>query len=200
MASVWDERFAGQGYVYGTAPNRWLESQAGRLRPGSRVLSLGEGEGRNGVWLASQGHWVEAVDGSAVGLAKAQQLAAARGVKLRTRVADLSTYEPEAAACDAVVLIYLHLPPPLRREVHARAQAALKPGGLVLLEAFTPRQLTRSSGGPKQAELLYEAAALRQDFPGVTWEVLREEEIELDEGPLHRGPAAVIRGLGVRER
>ena len=197
--SMWDERFAGERYVYGTRPNAWLASVAGRLRSGSRILSLGEGEGRNAVWLAQQGHRVEAVDGSAVGLAKAQRLAAERGVALATTVADLAAYRPEPKSWDAVILIFLHLPPPLRVAVHAGAEAALVPGGRLIVEAFTPRQLAFSSGGPRQAELLYEVATLRADFPVITWEELREEEIELDEGPLHRGRAAVVRGLGHRE-
>jgi len=196
--SVWDERFAGEGYVYGTRPNAWLASMAGRLRAGSRILSLGEGEGRNAVWLAQQGHQVEAVDGSAVGLAKAQRLAAERGVELATRVADLATYRPEPASWDAVVLIFVHLPPSLRAAVHAGAEAALVPGGRLVIEAFTPRQLAFGSGGPRQPELLYEVSTLRSDFPSVTWEELGEEEIDLDEGPLHRGRAAVVHGLGHR--
>jgi SAM-dependent methyltransferase len=196
--SVWDERFAGEGYVYGTRPNAWLASVAGRLQAGSRILSLGEGEGRNAVWLAQQGHRVEAVDGSAVGLAKAQRLAAERGVGLATRVADLAAYRPGPGAWDAVLLIFLHLPPPLRAAVHAGAEAALVPGGRLVIEAFTPRQLAFTSGGPRQPELLYDVATLRADFPSITWEELREEEIELDEGPLHWGRAAVVRGLGHR--
>lgn len=196
MASAWDERFGGEGFAYGTEPNRWLEAQAHRLRPGSRVLSLAEGEGRNAVWLAARGHRLHAVDGSGVGLEKARRLAAARGVAIEATVADLADFEPRPGAYDAVVLIFLHLPPPLRALVHARAEAALAPGGLVILEAFTPRQLANSSGGPRQAELLYEPAALAADFPGIAWEALREEVAELDEGPLHQGRAALVRGVG----
>jgi len=196
MTSVWDERFTGDGYVYGTAPNAWLEAKASLLVRGSRILSLGEGEGRNAVWLAAQGHRVTAMDGSSVGLEKARRLAATRGVELMTVVADLADYQPEAGAYDALVLIFVHLPPPLRAEVHARAQAALRPGGLLILEAFTPRQLAFSSGGPKDAALLYERDVIRRDFPWLAWDPLREEEIDLDEGPLHQGRAAVLRGLG----
>jgi SAM-dependent methyltransferase len=198
MASIWDERFAGEEYLYGTAPNRWLESQVGRLKPGSRILSLAEGEGRNAVWLATHGHRVEAVDGSSVGLEKAQRLAASRSVTIQTTVADLAQYEPAPGAYDAVVMIFLHLAPPLRGVVLSRAQAALAPGGLFLIEVFTPRQIPLTSGGTKQVEALYEPEALRLGLPGIDWEVLREEEIELDEGPLHRGKAAVVRGLGRR--
>jgi SAM-dependent methyltransferase len=198
MASIWDERFAGDEYVYGTAPNAWLEAQARQFKAGSRVLSLGEGEGRNAVWLATQGHRIEAVDGSSVGLEKARRLAAARGVTLQATVADLASFVPAPGAYDAVVFIFVHLPQPLRALVLARAEAALAPGGVVVLEAFTPRQLAFTSGGPRQLEALYEPETLRRDFPGIAWEVLREEEIDLDEGPLHRGKAAVVRGLGRR--
>ncbi len=198
MATTWDERFAGEEYLYGTAPNRWLEAQAARFKPGSRILSLGEGEGRNGVWLATQGHRVEAVDGSSVGLEKARRLAAARGVMIQTNVAELDQFLPAPGAYDALVLIFVHLPPPLRAVVFPRAQAALAPGGVILLEVFTPRQLAFNSGGTRQVEALYEPEAVRLAFPGITWEVLREEEIDLDEGPLHRGKAAVLRGLGRR--
>lgn len=196
--NMWDERYATPEHVYGTAPNAWLAEQGARLPAGSRILSLGEGEGRNGVWLAERGHRVEAVDGSAVGLSKARRLAQARGVSLATTVADLADYRPEAGAYQAVVLIYVHLPPALRATVHARAEAALAPGGALILEAYTPRQLAHASGGPKDPAMLYEPATLRADFPGLAWEVLREASLDLDEGPLHRGLAAVVRGLGRR--
>ena len=196
--SVWNERYAGEAFAFGTEPNAWLASVADRLKPGSRILALGEGEGRNAVWLAQRGHRVEAVDASAVGLAKARRLAEERGVTLTTTVADLAEYRPEVAAYDAVILVFLHLPPALRAAVHGLAEAALVPGGLVVLQAFTPRQLAFTSGGPRQSELLYDAELLRGDFRGITWEALREEELELEEGPLHRGRAAVVGGLGRR--
>jgi len=192
----WDERFAGEGYAYGTEPSRWLVENAGRIPRGMPVLALGEGEGRNGVFLAGLGLDVEAVDGSPVGLAKARRLASSRGVPLRTTVADLADFVPAPGRYGAVVLVFLHLPPPLRATVHARAATALAPGGLIVLEAFTPRQLAFSSGGPRQEDMLYDPAAIRGDFPGVEWDVLEEAEVDLDEGPLHRGRAALIRGVG----
>ncbi len=194
----WDQRFSGEEFVYGSAPSHWVAAHAHRIPRGGRVLCLGEGEGRNGVWLARQGFQVEAVDGSPVGLEKARQLAARHGVRLGTTVADLTAYAPEAGAFDAVVLVFLHMPPELRRAVHARAAAALRPGGLVLLEAFTPRQLALSSGGPKQEDMLFAADTVRGDFPGIAWESLDEGEVVLDEGPLHQGRAAILRGLGIR--
>ena len=192
----WDERYSGEGFAYGTQPNRWLEVQAGVIRPGGRVLSLGEGEGRNAVWLAEQGFTVDAVDGSPVGLEKARELAARRGVHIRTQVDDLATYRPEPEAYDALVLVFVHLPPNIRSLVHAAGARALRPGGVLIIEAFTHLQLGRPSGGPRQADLLYEVATVRSDFPGVDWLVLEEAEVELDEGPFHRGTAAVVRGVG----
>jgi SAM-dependent methyltransferase len=192
----WDERYAAPGFAYGTTPNRWLEARAGDIRPGGRVLSLGEGEGRNAVWLAEHGFSVDAVDGSPVGLEKARELAARRGVHIGIQVDDLATYRPEPGAYDALVLIFVHLPRTIRTVVHAAGARALRPGGVLIIEAFTPLQLGRPSGGPRQANLLYEAATLRSDFPGVDWEVLEEAEAELDEGPFHRGTAAVVRGVG----
>jgi SAM-dependent methyltransferase len=192
----WDERYSGEGFAYGTQPNRWLEVQAGVIRPGGRVLSLGEGEGRNAVWLAEQGFTVDAVDGSPVGLEKARRLAAQRGVTFKTHLDDLATYRPERASYDALVLVYVHLPPSVRAAVHAAGVDALKPGGIVIIEAFAPRQLGRPSGGPRQAEMLYDASLLRADFPGVEWYALEEAETELEEGSFHRGTAAVVRGVG----
>jgi len=196
VTNPWDERYAADGYAYGTAPSRWLEERAAAIRAGGRVLCLGEGEGRNAVWLAGRGLSVDAVDGSAVGLEKARRLAAERGVHIGTRVDDLASYRPEPGAYDALVLVFVHLPPAIRPGVHAAGAAALVPGGIVIVEAFTHRQLGRPSGGPRQADLLYDADLLRADFPGVEWIVLEEAEVELDEGSFHRGLAAVVRGVG----
>lgn len=196
--SQWDARFSAADYVYGTAPNRWLAESARRIAPGGRVLSLGEGEGRNAVWLAQQGFRVEAVDGSAVGLAKARHLAADRGVSIATTVMDLAGFRPAGEPFDAVVLVFLHLPPGLREVVHQAAEASLRPGGVLILEAFTPAQLAFASGGPRQLDMLYTAELLRRDLPGVDWEPLEEVEVDLDEGPLHQGRAAVVRGAGRR--
>ena len=192
----WDERFGTADFVYGTAPNQWLATNAARIAPRGRVLSLGEGEGRNAVWLADQGFSVVAVDSSSVGLEKARRLAACHKVTISTTLADLAEYAPEPGKYDAVNLIYMHLPPATRAKVHALAQSALKPGGVVIIEAFTPRQLPRTSGGPKKPDMLFEPAMLRADFPAIVWDSLEELEIDLTEGTLHQGRAAVVRGFG----
>lgn len=195
----WDEEFSKPGYRYGTEPNSFLVEMAERLPKGSRVIAAGDGEGRNGVWLAAQGHRVLALDASSVGLAKARALAEERRVPIETAVVDLSTYVPETASADAVVLIYVHMPPAVRRAAHRNLTRALKPGGLIILEAFHRDQLGRSSGGPKDVAMLFELALLAEDFgPDVRAIHTFEGEVELDEGRGHIGRGAIVRFVGVR--
>lgn len=196
--SFWDQQFSAPGFKYGTAPNAFLQEQAVLLSPHSRVLVPGDGEGRNGVWLAQQGHAVTTIDSSVVGLAKSRTLAAERGVLLDTVEADLTQWSPGAAQFDAVVSIYLHLPPAVRSTIHHALWSSLRTGGLVLLEGFHPRQLTFASGGPKDPAMLFTLDMLRADLasvPGATFEELLawEGDTILNEGPGHQGPAVVTR-------
>jgi cyclopropane fatty-acyl-phospholipid synthase-like methyltransferase len=193
--AMWDERFAQPEPVYGDEPNDYLRANAHRLSAGMSVLVPGDGYGRNGIWLARQGLRVHTLDLSAVGVARARNTARASGLEMTIEHADLSTWLWPKCEFDAVVSVFLHLPPDHRQNIHASMLRALKPGGIAILEAFTPAQLQYSSGGPKQAELLYCAEILRQDFAAA--EVLEFEEavINLDEGRMHRGPAAVVHGI-----
>jgi hypothetical protein len=195
--SFWDHQYAVDEFKYGTEPNAFLRGESGRLPSGARILVPGDGEGRNGVWLATRGHRVVAMDSSAVGLRKAARLAALRNVGIETVLGDLADWIPEAAGFDAVVLTFVHLPPELRPHAHRRLAHALKIGGHLLLEAFHPLQLGRSSGGPKQAEMLYGLEDLRRDFHGLLLEVSADEAmVTLDEGPGHQGAAWVTRYVG----
>lgn len=194
----WDERYAGEAYLYGTAANAFLTDQAGQLPAGSRVLVIGDGEGRNGIWLAEQGHHVTTVDYSAAAVAKARRLARERGVSVDALHADLLQWDWPEAAFDAAVAIFIHLPAAERQRVHRGLLDALRPGGLLILEAFTPEQLQYSSGGPGRAELLYTAALLREDFAAAELLLLEERRTQLDEGPGHRGEGAVVRLLARR--
>lgn len=192
----WDARYADHTYFYGTAPNDFLLGQAHRLAPGSRVLCLAEGEGRNAVFLAGRLHKVTAVDSSTVGLRKARQLADQRGVQLQTIPADLADFSLGTAAWDAVVSIWCHLPPPLRRDLHRRVVAALKPGGWLLLEAYHPRQVGRGTGGPPTAEPMMTLDGLRQELAGLEFVHAAEIEREVQEGAGHHGWSAVTQVVG----
>ena len=194
--TFWNQAFDTPEYKYGTQPNAFVRAQAHRLPAASQVLVPGDGEGRNGVWLAQQVHDVLSVDSSGVGLRKAQALAAQQGVPLRTLQADLADWVPAPASFGAVVLTYVHLPPAIRRTAHRRLVAALRPGGWLLLEAFHPLQLGCSSGGPKDPQMLYTLELLRADVGDLLQEVEAFEGlVELDEGPGHQGPAQVVRYL-----
>ncbi|MFD2173934.1 SAM-dependent methyltransferase [Rhodobacter lacus] len=189
----WDERFSGAEYYYGTEPSAFVRAQAWRLARGSSVLSVAEGEGRNAVWLAAQGLCVHALDGSAVALAKAQELACARGLTVAVEQADLARYIWPVEAHDAIFGVFIQFaPPPLRQAMFRGMAQALKPGGYLFLHGFSRRQLGRSSGGPPVAEQLWTLDELRAAFPG--WEVAHQADYEaaLSEGAGHVGAAALI--------
>ena len=192
---MWDERFSQPGPVYGQSPNAYLQAQAFRLRPGMKVLVPGDGYGRNGLWLAKQGLQVHTVDLSPVGVERSRTAARAAGLSMTIEVGDLSTWSWPVEQFDAVVSIFLHLPPQLRTKINSSMLGALKSGGIVIIEAFTPAQLRHSSGGPKEVQLLSTADILRQDFAIAEMLELEETEIQLDEGHGHRGTAAVVHGV-----
>lgn len=191
MTNFWDERFSAADYIYGTAPNSFVAAMAARI-PAGPVLCLAEGEGRNAVHLAQLGHAVTAVDQSAVGLGKAARLAKERGVALTTVATDLAHYTITPGAWAGVVVTFGHLPPALRRQVHAQIVAGLRPGGVYLLEAYTPAQLAFGTGGPKDVELLMTLAALREELAGLNFEHAVECERDVIEGTYHTGRGAVV--------
>jgi 2-polyprenyl-3-methyl-5-hydroxy-6-metoxy-1,4-benzoquinol methylase len=192
---TWDQRYSSSDFMFGTEPNRYLQSQAWQLRPGMTALSVADGEGRNGVWLAQQGLDVLSIDLSAVGLAKAAQLALQRGVPLKTEQCNLLTWDWPVAAFDVIASIFVHLPTTQREIVHGKMASALKPGGLLILESYNPCQLTRSSGGPSNIDMLSTPQTLQHEFATLTTIELLEGIALLDEGPLHSGISEVVRLL-----
>ncbi|MFW5739065.1 MAG: class I SAM-dependent methyltransferase, partial [Myxococcota bacterium] len=161
--------------------------------PKGQVLCLGEGEGRNAVWLAARGMEVTAVDYSDAALERARRLAKRHNVDISTVHADLAVYKFPESAYDAVVSIFVHMPEPLRRVVHHNAVRALRPGGFLIAEYFSREQLGFGTGGPKNPDMLYTVEGLRRDFEGAEIEQLEQVETELEEGRYHQGRASVIR-------
>ncbi len=201
----WESRYAEPGYGYGTAPNAFLAGLAARFRPGMRVLLPGDGEGRNGAWLAARGCEALSVDLAMSGLRKARRLAERLGAagRLHAVRADVTRPPWREGAFDAVVAIYVHLPPAVRAAAHRTWAAALRPGGLLVLEAFDRgherlRRTLGTVGGPPGEALLYTPEMLADDFAGLEIERLERLELELDEGRWHRGRSAVIRLLAYR--
>ena len=193
----WNERYGEPGFAYGTAPNEFLASVADKIPSGS-ILSLAEGEGRNAVDLASRGCQVTGVDGSEVGLRKAQQLAAERGVALTTVHADLSNFEIEPEQWDGIIACYCHVPAAVRSPLHHAAVQGLKSGGVFVLEAFSKEQLPYGTGGPQSLDMLMSLDELRRELAGL--ELVHAVRIErvVQEGSWHTGLASVIQMLGIK--
>lgn len=191
--TVWDERYAGEDYLFGEVPNAFLARQAARLKAGQRALAVADGEGRNGVWLAEQGLKVHAVDSSSVAQEKARRLAARRHVEVEFELADLLAWPFPEAAYDVVVAIFIQFTGPAERtRMFEGMKRALRPGGLLLLEGYRPEQLAYGTGGPSQLENLYTEALLREAFADFEIETLSVYDAELNEGARHRGMSAVI--------
>ena len=192
-SDFWDARYATDDYIFGIAPNVFLASQAALIQPGMRALAIADGEGRNGVWLAEQGAQVHAIDFSAAALEKARKLAAARGVTLEIEQADMLNWHWPEAAYDLVAAIFIQFaPPPERDRIIEGIRRTLKPGGVLILQGYTPKQVEFGTGGPPSAANMYTAALLREWFDG--WDILHlaEHESFISEGAHHHGMSALI--------
>lgn len=188
--ATWDERYAEPDYAYGDKPNDFLRDRV-RLLSGP-VLCLAEGQGRNAVFLATQGHAVTAVDQSKVGLECAQSLAKGAGVTIETVVGDLAAFDLGHARWGAIVSIFAHVPAAIRKSVHARVAEALVPGGIFLLEAYRPEQLGLGTGGPQNPALMMTLPELREELVGMAFEEASEVEREIHEGVYHNGLSRTI--------
>lgn len=195
-SSFWDERYSSEGYMYGLRPNTFLAEHYNIL--GSPVLSLAEGEGRNAVYLASKGFKVVGVDYSRVALEKARQLAESNSVEIETVCADLGAFQPEEESYGSVISISAHLPSAVRSKLYPLVEKCLKPGGILLLEAYTEAQLQYDTGGPKEADRLMSIEKLTQEFPNLEPLFMRELEREVIEGWGHKGTGAVVQFIARR--
>lgn len=191
--NTWDERYDREDYLFGTNPNAFLKSCAPLLEPGQTVLAVADGEGRNGVWLAGHGMKVTGFDASKVGLDKARRHAERNGVTVDYRLAMVEDWAWQANAFDVVVAIFIQFAePPLRKLIFEGMIRTLKPGGLLLLQGYTPRQLDYGTGGPRAVENLYTRPMLERAFASLNIMRLVEHDSEVDEGPGHSGMSALI--------
>ena len=193
----WNEKFAATDYAYGTEPNDFLVSAVTKLKRGA-TLSLAEGEGRNAVWLAQQGFTVSAIEQSEKGVGKTLRLALQRGVIVMAERGELETFHIQPNSWDLVVSIYAHTPQELRRKLHRQVVAGLKPGGVFVLEAYTPAQIANNTGGPKDASLMPTAELLRSELAGLVFDRIEEVERDVVEGSLHTGRAHVVQVVAHR--
>jgi len=190
---VWDQRYATEDYLFGERPNRFLASQASRLRRGQSALALADGEARNGVWLAEQGLEVLSVDASAVAQEKARRLARSRGVQIEFELVDLAHWQFPQESFDVVAAIFFQFAgPALRSALFDGIKRALKPGGLLLLEGYRPKQLDYRTGGPPIIENLYTEEMLREAFSDLAILELNQYDAVIEEGAAHKGMSALI--------
>ncbi len=192
----WEAQFRAPGYAFGKSPNAFLQAQAHRLRAGGKALSVADGEGRNGVWLAEQGLDVLTIDFSATALGKARALARERGVRISTEVADINRWRWPKEAYDVIAAIFIHLGAAEQTEFFRNLDAALKPGGLLLMQNYRPEQLNYSTGGPPDAERTYTRAILQAAFGDFSQLDIREHDSVLNEGTAHVGMSALIDLVG----
>lgn len=189
----WEARYAAPEYAFGKEPNYFLASCKALLPRSGRALAVADGEGRNGVWLAEQGLDVVSVDFSPSAQAKARALAAERSVNVDFRRADVHRWDYPQAAFDVVVEIFTQFSPPVDRALKwAGMRRALKPGGLLIVHGYTPKQLEYGTGGPKELENLYTRALLEQTFGDFRDVKISEDEREIYEGASHGGMSAMI--------
>lgn len=198
--AFWNERFGREGYFYGTTANRYLASHIDLLPPQQTILFLGEGEGRNAVYALECGHTVTALDAAEIGLAKTAQLAQSKGLEVSLIHTDLEFWNP-TQPYDAIMCSFLHLYEPLRSEVFAKALEYLNEGGVFVGEFFSIHQFPKTTGGPKDINLLYSTDTLLSILEAMPCKILElyEMDTQLREGLVHNGLASVVR-LKVQKR
>jgi SAM-dependent methyltransferase len=192
-ATTWNRRFEGDGFLFGTEPNVWLSEHIDVWPTGGRILCVADGEGRNSVWLARKGFIVDAFDIAEAGVAKAYRLAARAGVTVNFTVADCDEYPWQLSAYDGVAAIFVQFAAPeQRRRLFNRIAASLKPGGALILQGYTPKQLEYGTGGPPFLSHLYTAELLRAALDGLDVLELSEYEADVNEGSGQKGRSALI--------
>jgi len=189
---AWNERYKQSAYVYGTEPNLFFKEQLLKF-PSGRILLPCEGEGRNAVFAARMGWKVDAFDFSEEARKKALQLAGEFGVKIKYAVQAVEYFNPLPDSYDAIALIYAHFMPDVRKAFHQKLVESLKPGGVLLLEAFHKEQINNNSGGPRDPEMLYDETMLSEDFGRLQISLLCSYSLEIEEGDYHKGKADVVR-------
>ena len=199
LGSFWDEKYDADEFMYGKEPNDFLRNNVDAL-PHGKVLCLADGEGRNSVFIASTGRAVWSVDLSTQGPLKTHRLAAERGVEVTAESADLADSDLGENRWDAIVSIFAHMPIDVRKDLHKRVATALKPGGVFLLEAYTPSQVGRGTGGPQDPALTMQLNALKEELAPLAFVVAQEIERNVIEGIGHTGMASVVQVIARKDQ
>jgi SAM-dependent methyltransferase len=198
MENFWDKRYAVDEYVYGTQVNAFLQKNE-FVFPGKKILALGEGEGRNAVYLASKGYEVLALDQSQVGKQKALFLANQKKVHLEYELGDATEFPLMEDGWAGIYSIFLHMPYTMRVRMHRRVLSALAPGGVFMALYYTPKQLNYGTGGPSELDWLVSEENLKTELKGLRFQLLKETEMTLIEGRGHTGRANAVQCIAVKD-
>lgn len=196
MKDFWNKRYGEEAYVYGFSPNLFFKEQLDQLQVGS-ILLPAEGEGRNAVYALSKGWDVTAFDFSENAQRKAKKLANKNNLFLNYQVEDVLHFTSDNTF-DVLGLIFAHFPATLRKKANQHLLQFLEPKGKVIFEAFSKEQLGKSSGGPKDKEMLFSIEEVEKEFKGIGFQILEKKIIQLQEGRYHHGEASVIRFIGTK--
>lgn len=202
MQQFWNERYRQSEYIYGTEPNEYFKAKLQAYQPGKLLLPA-EGEGRNAVFAAQSGWQVTAFDWSEAAQRKAIALAATKHVTLNYRVGEINELAFEPASFDAIAYIFAHFPADVKSAYNQKIATFLKPGGVLIFEAFSKKQLeyqkTQRSGGPQEINMLYSIEEVQADFAGFDFIELAEQEVYLAEGAHHSGYGSVIHCVAIKQ-
>ena len=192
-AAIWNQRYAGSEFLFGTEPNAWLREHVSALSRGGRILSVADGEGRDSVWLAKQGFAVDAFDISERAVETAREFAQREGASIKFTLAGVDAFAWPESLYDGVVAIFVQFADPATRSrLFERIVRSLKPGGVLILQGYTPKQLEFKTGGPSIRTHLYTREMLESAFAGMTILEMRDYEAEIHEGTGHSGVSALM--------
>ena len=195
-SDFWDERFSVKEFIYGKEPNQFFKEQLDKITSPGKLLLPGEGEGRNAVYAATRGWFVDAFDQSTVARLKAEKLAKEKNITINYFTIDLDKFTPIKNKYDCAALIFIHLSPQVRTTFHKKVIDAIKPGGKIILELFSKNQFGKTSGGPQDLEMLSSVEEIKNDYNQLKTILVKEVNIDLAEGEKHSGEASVIRYVG----
>ena len=197
-SEFWNERYQVSDYIFGIEPNDFIKDVTPAAKEGQRAYAPADGEGRNGVYLASIGYDVTSIDVANLAVDKAIALAKNKGVAINAMIGDAINTGFDDAAFDVIIVCFMHFMPDDHDRFMEENKRLLKPGGIFIMEGYTIDQIPLKSGGPKNPDMMMSADKLANSFDGYELAILREQRRMLDEGPRHQGEAATVQIMAIK--
>lgn len=188
----WDQKYTLDTYLFGTEANAFIKQKASIFKSGSTIAAYAEGEGRNAVYLALEGHEVTAYDYSKVGLDKAHQLAKEKKVSITTKLVNLEEDELLCDYYDGAILVFGHFNKKHQLSILNKIMNSISIGGYFIMEVYEESQSKLDTGGPKDIEHLYNAKQLLDWASNYSVIHFFTGETERNEGLRHTGVCRVV--------